>query len=495
MATNLVKSAFKRGTTALNGRLIAPYQREGVMWLLWRELGGPGPRGGFLCDEMGLGKTVQTITMILGNPVNKTLIIVPKSLVNQWADEIETFAPNLKVYIHDGPDRTKNPNDFNGHDVILAPYSIMVKKGEAKGEPTVIHNVKWGRIIIDEGHEIRNAKSKLSISVRNIRSDIKWVLSGTPVYNSVKDFVTLCSFVGIPKSIVQGLSTKVKDTFVLRRTKEDVAKFNIRLELPPCDFENVELDMYPEEKKLYKGVFEQSAEIVKSIFKTASNVSMHTMHILECLLRCRQAMIYPQLYLDGIAAKEDGDPELWEGRSKKMETLLSMIKSHPSEKSLVFCQFVGEMDHIHEMLSQENITIFRIDGGVSKEERARQIKNFKKSSKHSVFLIQIKAGGQGLNLQEATRVYITCPSWNPSTELQAIGRSHRTGQNHKVVVRKLIYKGYEDLPSIEQSIMALQGHKASVCAEVLNDPRLAKQIPTKSNGNVTIQDLKKIFST
>jgi SNF2 family DNA or RNA helicase len=205
-------------------------------------------------------------------------------------------------------------------------------------------------------------------------------------------------------------------------------------------------------------------------------------------------MIYPQLYLDGINLKEDNEPELWEGRSKKMETLLSMIKSHPTEKSLVFNQFVGEMDHIHEMLSQNGIKVFRIDGSVSKDDRILQIRSFKKCTEHCSFLIQIKAGGQGLNLQEATRVYITAPSWNPSTELQAIGRSHRTGQTQKVYVKKLIYSGSDELPSIEHSIMALQGHKASVCAEVLNDPRLAKQIPTKASGNMTIRDLKKIFS-
>ena len=173
---------------------------------------------------------------------------------------------------------------------------------------------------------------------------------------------------------------------------------------------------------------------------------------------------------------------------------MGMIRTHPTEKSLIFSQFVGEMDIVHEMALQGDIKVFRIDGSVSKEARTEQIKSFKECKVHCIFIIQIKAGGQGLNLQEATRVYITSPSWNPATELQAIGRSHRTGQTAKVTVRKLVYAGEEKLPSIEQSIMALQGHKATVCAEVLNDPRLAKQIPTKARGNITIHDLKKIFS-
>ena len=113
-----------------------------------------------------------------------------------------------------------------------------------------------------------------------------------------------------------------------------------------------------------------------------------------------------------------------------------------------------------------------------------------------MFVIQIKSGGQGLNLQEATRVYITAPSWNPATELQAIARSHRTGQTHKVVVRKLIYAGTDELPSIEESMMELQGHKSVICSEVLNDPRLAGQIPACKKGTteaLTIREIKKIF--
>lgn len=493
MATARASEAYKLATKTLKGRLIAPYQREGVSWLLLREFAETGPKGGFLCDEMGLGKTVQIISTILGNPGKRTLIVVPKSIVTQWSEELENFAPGLKVMIHDGPDRTRDSTEFLKYHVVIAPYSVLVEKGKPKGEPTVLHRIQWGRVILDEGHEIRNQKTKLSTNVRNLTSEIRWVLSGTPVYNSIADFVTLCGFIGINRSIVQGMTARIKDSYVLRRTKEDVAKFNIRLELPPCDFENLELEMYPEERNLYSDVWHKCANIVKEIFKHSNNVSMHTMHILECLLRCRQAMIHPQLYLNGQTKKDGDDPEFWEGRSKKMETLLELLQSHPTEKSLIFCQFVGEMDIVHEMAAQAGITVFRIDGSVSKEMRNQQIKNFRSCVTQCIFIIQIKAGGQGLNLQEATRVYITSPSWNPATELQAIGRAHRTGQTKKVYVRKLIYAGEENLPSIEQSIMALQGHKAVTCAQVLNDPRLAKQIPATKT-TISIKTLQKIFS-
>jgi len=465
--------------------------------MLFRELNPGHHAGGFLCDEMGLGKTVQSIALMLGNP-GKTLVIAPKSVTSQWKEEINRFAPMLRVLVHEGVNRTNDARDFDGYDVVVTSYSLLVERGKPKDTTTVLHKIGWHRVMLDEGHEIRNRSSKVSASAKNLRGLNRWIITGTPVFNSIKDFISLCEFIGIDKSLVQGMTDKIRDTYILRRTKEDVSKFNKRLELPPCDFENVELDMFPEEQKLYSRVFDESRGIVKDIFKNSENVAMHMMHILECFLRCRQAMIHPQMYLDGNAKKKDLDPELWEHPVRKMTYLLESVKSHPKEKSLIFSQFMGEMEAMHEMFHDAGIHVFRLDGSVSQDERTRQIMEFRKFEKPCVFIIQIKAGGVGLNLQEATRVYITAPSWNPATELQAIGRSHRTGQSHKVIVKKLFYKGDTECPSIEETIMALQSHKSSVCAEVLNDPRLLESIPSHSKsgsgGGVTIRDLGKIFA-
>jgi hypothetical protein len=251
-----METAYKLATSSLKGRLIAPYQREGVLWMLMRELGNSSVKGGFLCDEMGLGKTVQLIATILGNPGKKTLVVVPKSIVNQWKEELAKFAPKIIVSLFDGPGRGLTKEEFGATDVVIAPYSVMVAKGKPKGTPTDLHKFQWGRIILDEGHEIRNSSSKIHASLKTVVSQIRWVISGTPVYNSMSDFVALCEFVGIPKTVVQGLTDKVRKTYVLRRTKQDVSEFNERLELPPCDFQNVELEMYPEELEVYKDVYE-----------------------------------------------------------------------------------------------------------------------------------------------------------------------------------------------------------------------------------------------
>ena len=284
---------------------------------------------------------------------------------------------------------------------------------------------------------------------------------------------------------------KVKKHFNLEAAKDDLAKINERLRLPPCTFENVELDMFKEEKALYEFVFLEAQDIIKDAFKNTQSLNSKNMVILECLLRARQCMIWPQMYLNGVGMKNGTKPTKWEGRSNKMETLFRMIQEHPKEKSLVFCQFRGEMNYIQ---SQLDCPVFRIDGSVPKEERVRQINAFKSAALGAVFIIQIKSGGQGLNLQEATRVYITAPSWNPATELQAIGRAHRTGQTQVVHVKKLIYKECPRFVSVEEEILALQGHKSIVCSEVLNDDRVKTQIPVnRTSAKISILDIKNIF--
>ena len=307
----------------------------------------------------------------------------------------------------------------------------------------------------------------------------------------MNDFVSLCVFLGIEKSLVQGMTNKIKDIYILRRTKDDLSKINERLALPVCHFENVELDMFHDERQLYEFVFRDAQDTIRDAFKHAVSNNAKNMVILEALLRARQVMIWPAMYFEGIAKQNKTQPEEWIGRSNKMETLFNMIKAHPDEKALVFCQFRGEMNYIQKNMERPT---FRIDGSVTKEERDRQVTLFKQASPGAVFIIQIKSGGQGLNLQEATRVYITGPSWNPATELQAIGRAHRTGQTKPVYVKKLIYKESDAFISVEEEILALQGHKSIVCSKVLNDERIENQIPVKrTTYKISILDIKKIF--
>ena len=487
---DLVNIQYNRAKQELNGSLYAPYQTDGVFWMLSMENQTMGPRGGFLCDEMGLGKTVQVVSTILGNPKSRSLIVVPKSIITQWKDEITKFAPQLSVHVFDGPMRNENANleMMRSARIVISPYSVLIKHSE-------LHRIEWDRVVLDEAHEIRNKSSATYKSMCKLVSPVRWVVTGTPVFNSMKDFVSLCKFIGVPQNLIQGRTSQIKDLYILRRTKRDVAVMDRRLELPTCHFENVELEMYEGEKNLYNFAFMEIQNKLREIFANSVSLNSKNMLILECLLRARQCMIWPQMYLSGIAKQYGVEAEKWNGKSKKMETLFNMLEGHSNEKSLVFCQFMGEMKHIQKTLKQKGIPVFRIDGTVSKENRDKQIELFRGAPGNAVFIIQIKSGGQGLNLQEATRVYIMSPSWNPATELQAIGRSHRSGQDKPVHVKKLFYKRTEEFVSVEEEMMALQAHKSVLCAEILNDERLKTQIPfSRISKKIKILDIKKIFT-
>ena len=447
--------------------------------MLEREHASTGPKGGFLCDEMGLGKTAQLVTVIKRNKTGPTLVVVPKSIVTQWKNEVHKFAPELSVFVYDGIKRTRDASEFKRHDVTVCPYSLLTE------DAPLVHRIEWGRVILDEAHEIRNRRSKRFKSAMKIGSTYRWVVTGTPVFNEVDDFVSLCAFIGIDRVDVQCNLEAVREKFIIRRTKNKDS-------IPECHFVNVELEMYPEEKTLYAQAFSEAQEMIREMMKRAKahgNSTMYNMDILEQFLRARQVMAWPQLYIDGMAKKLDEEMNAWTGRSKKMETLFESIAQHPDEKTLVFCQFKGEMNYIQEKLT---CPVFRIDGTCSKERRESQLAEFNRAPQNSVFLIQVKAGGQGLNIQSASRVYITSPSWNPGTELQAIGRCHRTGQKREVYVKKLIYKGDEKYPSVDESIVALQVRKSLEYAEVLGDDRLKTQLPGKSE-SLSISEIRNIF--
>lgn len=422
---------------------LLPHQKDGVAWMLKRE--NSKISGGILCDEMGLGKTIQTIATMLEN-TKTTLIVVPKSIVSQWVAEIEKFAPSLTVCVYNGTHRKFTPSD-----VCVCPYSVVVD---------LVEN-KWERVVLDEGHEIRNQKSLVHKTCMNLKANTKWILTGTPVFNRMKDFVSLCKFIGIEKRKVQAFFDDIKAEYILRRVKSEI------IDIIPYDYENVELTMSEKERELYERAYDDLAEG----------------DILEGILRCRQVCAWPQLYYDGIFKKFGGELQKWKGLTTKFKWVLHAIKKHPDEKSLVFTQFKGESEalklRIEHFLKRE---VYILDGQT--ENRELVINSFKKSKDDgAVFIIQIKSGGVGLNLQEATRVYIMQPAWNPATELQAISRSHRNNQKKKVYVKKLVYTG----PNIvETELVDLQNIKSVLCSKVIREEFIIPRTKTISNFLVRI---------
>ena len=471
-----VRDALNLGRKRIEGRLIVGYQTKGVAWLLDREIEGDGK---FICaDQMGLGKTIQTITMMQGNPLKKpTLIVVPNALVAQWVQAFKQFTRDVKTTILFVKGiKTYDTKTIDTSSVYITTYSMFQIGGSTRKVDSLVAEtrhplqaVEWGRIILDEAHIIKNQKTKVFKQLNSLNSDNRGCLTGTPIMGDTKDFVSLLMFLRVrvnPKPFDDELR-KLRNIYVLRRTKEDVARQNERLRLPPLKIETCVLPFaYPEEDELYQRVFEKTQQ------KMSAMETKNPIKILELLLRLRQICIVPQLYLDGVNKKMDGDEErTWEGSSTKLDALLKDIKEVKKEKCLVFSQFTLEMKMIQEHLGNNGIRALVLSGSQDSDEKDKCIRRWKRTDKYQVLIIQIAVGSCGLNLQEATRVFFMGPSWVPAVEDQAIARAHRTNQTQVVYVKRYIIEG-----SFEEKILELQEKKIEITSKTLGDPRIMKML-------------------
>lgn len=486
---------YQRVLSNLKTNLIEPYQPQGVQWMLQRETEELSlfeesmPKGGILADEVGLGKTIMSISVILGNPKPKTLIILPKSLVSQWKSQLNIFAPSLQVYTLGLSDKLKVTED----GVYLISQSLLNCRNRTVGT-SIVHNVSWDRVFIDEAHLLRNSKSKIFEACCMLNADIKWALTATPVMNRMTDFVNIMRWIGVSQFLCQGEKDVITKKFIMRRTKEDVKVHNQNLHMSDLQVQvkYVPFQTY-EEAEFYAKVYTRERNKVK---KAQNN----TTQLLEHLLRVRQLCIHPQLYLDGISKKKGMSCGTWKHGSTKISALLSEIQSQPKEdKTLIFCQFVKEMDIYEKILNEHGYQCVRLDGNMSISERESVVRKFNNDPAVHVFIIQINTGGQGINLQTANRIYIMSPNWNPAIEYQAIGRAHRTGQNKNVYVTKFcITSGDQKLPFIEENILKLQDRKKQIVANILNDQRIVLDgvihEKTSLGSGLSAKDIRDMFN-
>jgi SNF2 family DNA or RNA helicase len=488
-----LREAVRRVQKNLRGRLIVPYQADGVFWMLRRER-DPRYPGGLLCDDMGLGKTIQTIATMIGNPQSSTLVVVPKAVVDQWAEAFRRFMDvEATVITSSTVEKLADikKEDLEGRPIVITTYPTIV----ANHEP--FHAAVFSRIVCDEVHCIRNSKSLINNLVTKINARIRWGLTGTPIVKNLRDFSNLMVFLGrvpLDRQQLAGL----KNVYVLRRTKEDVASVAERLRLPPLDMRLISVPFrHDEERRLYDDVCEEGR--MRLATESNNNKKNTNMNVFEAVLRLRQVVTNPQTFVEGIKKKSAGEhdpdfdyPTTWDYGCTKLEVLVELIAEQPrNEKTLIFCHWMTEMNCVQAALRDRlGIDSLRLDGTMSTDKRTQVVDEFEHSRTSNFLVIQIDCGGVGLNLQAATRVYINSIHWNAANELQAIGRTHRTGQTRTVVVTRLVIRD-----TIDEYIIKKQAGKLEIAAETLEDSRLLKRLDDARGFTqiITKKDLMRIF--
>lgn len=439
--------------------VLRDYQHQGLNWLSWLdELNF----GGCLADDMGLGKTLQIIAFLLLQRRKygqvTSMVVVPTSLLFNWQEELERFAPSLRVGLHHGANRQKHVETFSQYDVVLTSYGMVLS------DIRFLKTFQFNYIFLDESQAIKNPDSERYKAAMQLKSRNRIVLTGTPVENNTFDLYGQLSFAcpgllgskqyfrdiySIPidryESIRRAgeLQQKVKP-FILRRTKQQVAR-----ELPEKTEMVIYCEMNTEQRKVYDSYERELREFIAAVDE--DEVHKNSMHVLKGLTRLRQICNSPVLLKEGYS----GD------NAVKLELLMDQIENKSgAHKILVFSQFVGMLDLVKTKLEEKNIPFEYLTGQT--KDRGARVHHFQNNEAVRVFLVSLKAGGVGLNLTAADYVYLVDPWWNPAAENQAIDRAHRIGQNKNVVAVRLIC-----LNTIEEKIVKLQKKKNKLSRDLV----------------------------
>lgn len=469
-----------------------PYQLEGFHFLAYLSA---NHFGGILADDMGLGKTVQTLAWLIwlraerkgngapaankkqkadDNKLPASLVVCPKSVMDNWQAEAQKFTPELRVKCWSARDLDTLHKGLDEADVHVLNYNQLRSLGES------LLPIRWHALILDEGQYIKNPTSQTAQVARALKAEHRLVLSGTPIENRLLDLWSLMAFTmpGVLGSRAQfarlydtkgdplarrRLSSRVRP-FLLRRTKNQVAK-----DLPDKIEEDLFCEIEGEQQTLYRAELKRAQQMLLSI-KTQKELAQQQFHFLTSLLRLRQICCHPRLI--NPESTVDG---------AKAEALLDLLEPlmEEGQKVLVFSQFVELLNLLKPVLKERQWPFFYLAGET--ENRGELVKDFQAAEGAAVFLISLKAGGFGLNLTAASYVVLFDPWWNPAVETQAIDRTHRIGQTNKVVAYRLLIKN-----SIEEKIRELQKNKKALAEDVLGEEKFAQSL--------TIEDLHFLFA-
>jgi SNF2 family DNA or RNA helicase len=467
------------------------YQEEGVKWCLENELRPDPPanvRGGFIADEMGLGKTIIMIGTFVANPVLKTLIILPPVLVDQWVAQIYRTTGHTPIVFHGKNKKKYNVEHLKKAVIVISTYNtISVTDNQYKAKQfSLLHSVKWNRIVFDEGHHLRNSNTSRLFGARLLRGRIKWLVSGTPIQNKIQDFYNLCQAIGMPPSFYadkDNLSVIARN-FILKRTKKQVG-----IILPEVQNNSCNVVWKSAQEKAISEEIHTVLHMVRNN-KSTRNVAISSIlgsqpgAILRAILRARQSCILPKMMnkmFDTFV--QDGELDSYESYkdglsfSSKLDSVVDTILANKGNGcgKLVFCHFREEIDEISRRLVDggiDNIACF--DGRVTQTARQTIL-----DAANEVLILQIQTGCEGLNLQKHySEIYFVSPHWNPCVEDQAVARCHRIGQEKEVKVYRFNMdkfseerneEGVLQETTIETRVTKVQDEKRAIANSVITE--------------------------
>lgn len=441
---------------------LRPYQQEGFEWLSRLLSWGAGA---LLADDMGLGKTIQAIALLLSRAkAGPQLVVMPAAVLFNWSDELQRFAPGLKIkMLQQADDRRKLVDEARAGDVILTTYGILSAEIEA------LSSREWTTVVLDEAHNIKNRDTKTSKAAMQLKSSARVLLTGTPLQNNLGEIWNLFEFanpglLGSSQSFAerfiipiernkdrncQRLLKRLISPFILRRTKAEVLD-----ELPEKTEVTLRVELSEAERTLYESLRESASQRLKS-------GEINPIEALAELMKLRQA----------ACAAELVNPKL-KLESSKINAFLKLADTliEGGHRALVFSQFTSYLAILRKELDKKKIKYLYLDGATPAGQRQKLVDAFQKGEM-PLFLISLKAGGTGLNLTAADYVAILDPWWNPAIESQASDRAYRIGQENPVTIYRLIAEN-----TIEEKIIRLHETKKSLADALLEGSDMSNRL-------------------